>query len=382
MAVVVKPVESASERRLFAAFPRQVYRNEPYWIPPLASEVRSLIHSGNHPFHEHADIGLFLARNEGRIVGRIAACVNHTFNEFHKQRVAVFGLFEALPEYEYAAALFRRAATWATERGMTILRGPMSFSTNEDCGLLAEGFDSYPCIMMPYNPPHYTQFVERFGFTGVRDLLAFVIESQEIPTRLEEGAQAVLRRTRAKVRPINFDEFDQETALLHDLYGDAWSDNWGYSPIPLEEFRWRAEKLKKLVDPELVPILEVNGEAVGFAAILPDINEILHPVKKWPAFTHLPWLLVRWRAIRGVRVLMMGIRKSHRRLGLDSVLYWTIYRTCLARGVERAELSWVLDNNDPLLNAFRYLNARQSKVYRLYDYPLDGQTPPHQDPDE
>jgi GNAT superfamily N-acetyltransferase len=293
--------------------------------------------------------------------------------------VAVFGLFDVLPNYTYAGVLLQAVVNWATERGMSTLRGPMSFSTNEECGLLTEGFDSYPSIMMPYNPPYYQTFVERFGFTGVKDLLAFIIDSQEIPPRLDEGAQAVLRRTGARIRTLNLDDFDQETRLLHKLFSDVWSENWGYSPMTLEEFRWRAERLRTLVDPGLVPILEVEGQAVGFAVVVPDINEILCQVRSWPTFVRVAWLLMRRRSIKGVRVLMLGLDRTYRRLGLDSVLYWTIYRSCLERGIEKAELSWVLDNNDPLINAFRYMNARRTKVYRIYDYQLGGQPAPPKD---
>ncbi len=370
MTVTVEPVQSKEDRRRFIAFPYRLYQDHPNWVPPFKSEIRTLIDPAQNPFHEHADIQLFLARDNGRIVGRIAGCVNHLYNEYHSERTAVFGLFEVESNYEYAQVLLNSVSKWARERNMSLLRGPMSFSTNEECGLLVDGFESPPRVMMPYNPPYYQEFLARFGFSPVKELLAFVIERQEIPQRLSTGAEAVMKRTGASIRNANFKEFEKEIPLLHRLYREGWGENWGFSPMTAKEFRWRAERMKMLADPDFVPILEVNGEPVGFAAVIPDINEALRGTTNWPDFARLGWLVLRLRFIQNVRVLMLGLRKEYRRLGLDTILYWHIFKKGLEKGIQSAELSWVLDNNNPLLNAFRHLNAKQSKVYRLFDCPL------------
>ncbi len=380
MSIVVEPVESREDRRRFVNFPRRLYRDNPFWVPPLRSEIDSLLDTTKNPFHEHADVQLFLAHNDGRVIGRIAGCENRLYNEYHSERTAVFGLFEVESNYEYAVAMLETVSDWARKRGLELLRGPMSFSTNEECGLLTEGFDSPPCVLMPYNPPYYEEFLQRFGFSAVKDLLAFVIERQKIPERLNQGAEMVMKRTNARVRCADLKNFDKEIPLLHQLYREGWGENWGFSPMTPEEFQWRAERMKMLADPDLVPILEVDDEPIGFAVVIPDINRALLRTRNWPDLARLGWLAARLRFIKNVRVLMLGLRKDYRRLGLDTVLYWHVFKTSIDKGLQSAELSWVLDNNDPLLNAFRYLNAEQSKVYRLYDRPL--QDPPTSDKEQ
>ena len=374
MTLTVRPIESSGKDfRSFVEFPYQLNRHVENWVPNLKSDVIKLFDRSKNPFFEHAEVQAFVAeRPEGkgaRIVGRIAAIENRLHNEIHEDRVGFFGFFDCEEDPEAAMALFEAAGAWLSERGFDTMRGPVNFSTNDDCGLLIQGFHRPPAILMPFNPPYYEKLVEAAGFTKAKDLFAFYHEGQA-PDFLRRAGERVKRRSGATTRGMDMSRFAQEVDLIRDLYNGAWEKNWGFIPLTQHEVDHLARELKPVVDPNLVRFVEVDGETVGFTLSLPDLNQVL---------THLdgrlgPWGMVKYlwysKKINMLRTLTLGVKESHRSMGLDSLLYLDLYDYGNRRGIHRGEFSWVLEDNLTMCKPLERIGASVDRVYRIYDRPL------------
>jgi len=368
--MIVREVATPRDRESFIRLPWQIYGNDPNWVPPLLVERRAFLDPRRNPFFEHAAVKLFLAADgAGRTLGRIAAIVNHNHIRTHREKTGFFGLFECVPEQAVADALLARAAEFLRGHGMETMRGPESMCVNDEIGLLVEGFDRPPMIMMPYNPPYYEALLVRHGFTKSMDLYAYYVEDREgtIPERVRRGVELARRRHRFTVRSLRMKDFDAELERIHRLYTSAWEDNWGAVPMTEREFRHLAENLRKIVDPELCLIAEVAGEPAGFSLALPDFNQILIRLNgRLLPFGIIRFLLYR-RRIDAVRILTMGVIKKYRHMGIDNCFYYETYRRGLAKGIRRAEMSWVLENNTAMNRILENLGFKVYKKYRLYD---------------
>jgi hypothetical protein len=305
----------------------------------------------------------------------VAAVHNRAHNEFHGDRVGFFGFFECEDDAEAAAALLDDAGAWVAERGLDTLRGPMNFSTNDDCGLLVRGFHRTPAVMMPFNPEYYADLIERAGFTKAKDLLAY-IQSSTMPRMLERAAARARKRYAITTRPLDMKHFDEETRLIRTLYNAAWEKNWGFIPMTEREIDHMAKQLKPVVVPAYARIAELKGEAVGFGLALPDFNEVL---------AHLdgrlgPWgiakLLWHKRSIRGTRVITLGIREGFRNMGVDVVLYHDMFLEGPPHGATHSEFSWVLEDNVAMTRVIEHIGGVCDRVYRLYDRPARGRQGP------
>jgi GNAT superfamily N-acetyltransferase len=374
--IEIEEARSRADLKRFVKFPWRVYDGDPNWVPPLLVDRYDFFNRAKNPFFRHAEVKLFLARREGQIVGRVATCINNAYNEHHQVKVGVFGFFEAIEDYDVAHRLLKTAMITLAGNGMEVMRGPLSFSTNHECGLLVEGFDSPPVVMMTYNPSYYVDFFERFGLTKAKDLLAFQITEEQIP---DERAHKLIERLRtrsgATFRKLNMRDFDNEVQRCIKIFNEAWQDNWGYEPLSDAETRHIAKNLKQIVDPDLVHFAEIEGETVGFSLALPDIYQVLQRLngRLLPTgILKLLWHTKIRNKINRLRVVLMGVKPQYRKRGIDNCFYLDAFEIGGAKGYRTAELSWILENNDLMISALERLGARRYKTYRIYESPLIG----------
>jgi GNAT superfamily N-acetyltransferase len=369
-AIEVRPVLTRRERKRFVRFPRRIYRGNPAWVPPLEIERMAFLDRDKNPFFRHSDAELFLAERGGEPVGRIAAIENRRHLETYRDGTGFFGLFECVDDPAVARALVGAAAAWARARGLARLRGPMSFTINDECGLLLDAFEAPPVLLMSYNPAYYAGLLESCGFRKAQDLLAYRMEAPErVPSRLAAIAHAVAMRG-IVVRRLDFARFDEEVELVHRIHSQAWSDNWGAVPLTVEEMRALARELKPLADRDLVFVAEDEGEPVGVSVTVPDFNQALRAADGRLLPFGLLRLLAARRRIDAVRVLILGVLQGHRFRGVDAALYVRTMEAAIRKGYRWGELSWVLESNTAMNRAAESLGATRYKTYRIYDLEL------------
>jgi GNAT superfamily N-acetyltransferase len=370
--IEIIPVDDSRKLRAFIRLPWKIYQGDSYWVPPLIMDIKKLLDKKKHPFYLHSEAELFLARRNGENVGRIAAILNNNHNAFHNEKLAFFGFFEAINDTEVAAALFETAENWARAKGMTTLRGPANYSTNETCGLLVEGFDDRPRVMMTYNPKYYVDLIEGRGFTKAMDLYAWWMEKETgLNPKVVRVGEKLVQDERLVLRNLDLKNFPSEIQVIKKIYNEAWSDNWGFVPMTDAEFEHLAKDLKPVVDPRLVMIAEKNGEPVGFSLALPDLNEALHKINGRLLPFGIFKVLHHSRRIHTIRVLTLGlIRRLHANSGLGAVLYMEMFRRFVAAGFDKGEFSWTLEINDLMNRGIKLLGAKIYKRYRMYDKPL------------
>ncbi len=366
--ITVVPVRTSGNRRRFIDFPYVHYRADPHWIPPLRIGERQRFDQ-RHPFYEHATVELFLAQDGERIVGRIAAIDDRLHNETHRDNLAAFGYFETASR-EAAEALLAAAEAWARARGRRRIRGPLNPSLNDMCGLLVDGFDEDPMVMMPYNPPEYSVFLEGAGYRKTKDLLAFIMDlhlamKTETMTRLVGRS----RRHGLVVQAIQPSRIERELHGFLELYARAWQDNWGFVAPTAAEAHHMVSELKYIIDPDLVLRADVNGRAAGFIVAVPDLNQVLKGTGGRVIPKGLARFLVRRRIITQVRTLLFGVLPEFRRLMMGPVLVAELLRRSQVR-YRRAELSWVLEDNDEVAHYAAAVGAKRYKTYRLFEKAL------------
>ena len=367
----VRELPRGESFRTFIQLAWTLNAKDPNWVPPLRRNVKAALER-THPFHRHADVAYFLAERGSRTVGRIAAIVNHRHNEFHGDGVGFYGLFECYDDQAAANALFDAAAEWLRARGCDCIRGPLNFSTNEELGspgILIEGFDSRPAIMMSHNPPYYEQLHERAGFEKSKDLVA--IHFADARTMPEWGAQsedAVLRRYDARIRSVDLSRFEEEVETIKRVYNAAWSLNWGFVPVTDEEFDLIAREFRPIVDPDLCLIAEVRGEAVGFSLALPDMNEVLARIPDGRLFP-LGLLKFLWyrRKVESLRLITFGFKPPYQHAGLGLGFYFRTWRTAAVRGYARGEASWILEDNFKMIRPLERMGGSVHRRYRIYE---------------
>lgn len=373
----VTAVANEDERLAFLTFPWKVYRGDPYWVPPLLSERRAFTDPAENPFYQHARVQQFLARRGDEIVGTIAAFTNDLYNQFHNSNVGWFGFFEVLPDPEAAQALLEMAAGWARQAGHVSILGPAQYSTNDELGLLVDGFDDRPRILMTYNPPYYADYLEAAGFRKGMDLLAYAAAIGDVGTsKVKRVVEKVRARGKFTVRSIRMQDFDAEVEKVKGVYNLSWERNWGFVPMTDDEIVRMGKQLKPLIDPDLVPMVEVDGELVGFGLTLPDLNEPLgraYPRPGQPETLALMRFLWQWkvrRRVKWVRAFALGVRPEYRGTGVDAMLYLYTIERARRKGYRNVEMSWLLESNDMVLRSAEMLGGRRYKTYRMYEKTL------------
>ena len=371
--VRIAPVRNRQDLHQFTQLPWHLYSDDPAWVPPLLFDLKKLLSPKKHPFHKHADVQYFLARLNGQVVGRIAAIVNHRHIQFHNESVGFFGFFESIDDQDVAQALLAAAEQWVGQRGVRSVRGPMSFSTNEECGLLVNGFNTAPMVMMSHHRPYYARLIRTAGYAKAKDLLAYLIDLREdatIPERLVHGVQRLQRKQAITIRSIDVRRFEEEVRLLHGIYHRAWEHNWGFVPMTEAEVDLLAHTLRLVADPKLCLIAELDNRPVGFALALPDYNQVLRRMngRLFP----LGGLKLLWykRRIDALRVLLLGTNPDVRVRGLDAMLYLKLWQHVLAYGYRLVECSWILEDNWSMQRGLERMGARIYKTYRVFEKTL------------
>lgn len=367
--LAIVPVLDGKSRREFLDFPYRHYRDDPYWVPPLRIAQKELFDTRKHPFYAHAEIERFLARQEGRTVGRIAAILDRNFNEFQNQQAGYFGFFESINDPQVAGALLGAAREWLRARGARVILGPMNPSTNYECGLLVEGFDSSPYVMMTYNPPYYAQLFEQAGLRRAKDLYAYRLTPDGvIPDQFKRLARRALETNGIRIRPIRMDDFEAEAERLWEVYNSAWSRNWGFVPMTRDEFLFMARDMKAIVVPELILVGEADGRAVGIALALPDINQALKHARGRLFPLGLFKILYHKRTIRSMRVIALGVRKEFQTAGVGAGFYMELDRQWRRLGYQECEMSWMLEDNVVATRSTEAVGGKRYKTYRIYEW--------------
>lgn len=377
MSVTVTPVSGRRDLDAFIKLPFGLYRDDPNWVAPLLYLERQRFDAKTNPFLQHADAQLFLAHRNGQVVGRISAQVDHEHNRFHQERTGFFGFFESEDDRDTAQALFGAAEGWLKERGMEAVRGPLSFSINQEVGLLVEGFDMPPMIMMAHSRPYYGRLIEGAGFSKAMDFYAWRWDWETVPPKAHRAVEALRQRPDITIRTGDIHRFDEEIATILDVFNSAWSDNWGFVPVTPAEARHLAEELRQIVDTNLVIIVEVEGKTAGVLLAAPNINEALRGLngRLFP----LGWAKLLWRLkvsrIKTGRLMILGIKKEYRTrryMAMAYLLCDEVYRGASRRGYRMGELSWTLEDNTAVNTIIRNIGIRLYKTYRVYEKPLSS----------
>lgn len=373
-AVSIEPL-SRSKRDLHRFFDvaDRIYRDDPNWVPPLRDDV-ARVFADKNPFFRHAEMHLFVARRENEDVGRIAAILDRNHNEFHGEKTGFFGFFESENDRAVSDALLGAAADWARQRGMEVLRGPANPSLNDEAGLLVEGFDTPPVLMMTYNPRYYETLLEEAGFRKAKDLLASWFEIGPEPlARFVRINERFRRRNRdIEVRKVSKGSLKADLPKIRDVYNAAWEKNWGFVPMTSEEMDFMAARLKPLLDENFLFLAQARKpdgslEPVGFMLSLPDYNTAIRPLRgRLLPFGWLKFLL-GLKKIRTLRVITLGLKKDYRMRGIQSLMFEEGLKAALKRGLTGCEVSWMLEDNALVLRSVKLWGGRLYKTYRMYD---------------
>ncbi len=371
MVVKVKAVESSRELAEFIKFPYKLLKRWDAWVPPLVSEVKSTLDPQKNPFFDHARVRLFLARIDGKVVGRIAAIVDENYIKVQNRAIGQFGFFECVKDTAVSAALFNTASGWLREEGMVNMIGPTNPSMNDEIGVLIDAFDIPPAIKMVWNPPYYPALYENAGFEKAMDVFAFDLTKETTSERLLRMGDLILKRSKATFRNIDMKNIESEIQICRKIYNSAWSENWGFVPWTEAEFNHAAKSLKQIIDPKIVFIAEVDGKPVGFALALPDLNYAFRRIKNGKLFpfgiVKLLWLS---RKIDRIRILILGVDKEFRNRGIDTALYYKIWKDGTDSGYKSCEMSWILESNEKMVRAAEMMGGKRYKTYRVYERSL------------
>lgn len=377
--IKIQRVETKKDWDAFIDLPWTIYARDPNWVPPLRIAVRDMLDVNKNPFFKHAYMHPILATKDGKVVGRAVGVIDDSHNKYHGEQTAFFGFYETIDDQAVTDALLDEVAKWAKGRGMNTVRGPMSPSTNYECGLLVQGYQDSPNVMMTYNPSYYEKHLENWGLKKAKDLWAYDIDSKKVKfsDKLLAQAEKLKQGGHVTFRTVRMNEFEKEVDRILEIYNDAWEKNWGFVPMSPEEFRHMAKDMKAIVDPNLLLIAEVRGQPAAFALALPDVNQAF---KKIPDGKLFPFGLLKllWNAkgpgrrktIKRCRVLTLGVKKAYREVGVGPLLYAEYLQRGPAAGYPVGEASWILEDNVPMNRALQHMCGEKTKVYRIYDKTL------------
>ncbi len=380
-AVEILPVETADDLERFIRLPMRLNAGDPNWVAPLLMERREALSPKHNPFFEHADVQFWMARREGRDVGRISAQIDHLASNDPQCPAGYFGMIAAEDDPEVFAGLFSVAEAWLRERGRRKVLGPFNLSINEEVGLLIDGFDTPPMMLMGHDPRYTAARIEECGYAKAKDVFAYISGVPEFTP----GVSARLARPLPAgmvLRSVRMNRFDEEVRTLVDILNDAWSNNWGAARVTEAETRHLGRSLKPILHPRLVWFLEIDGEAAGFGVLLPNLNDAIRDLDG--RLLPFGWAKLLWRLkVQGVkrgRVPLMGIKQKFARDPRGALAPFAILdairREGVKVGITEAEYSWILEDNMPMRHILEAFGARIYKTYRIYGKILDGAAPP------
>jgi GNAT superfamily N-acetyltransferase len=365
--VSVEPVRTKKDLMNFIKLPWEIYKDDKYWVPPLLMDRKKLLDTKHNPFYKHSEIEMFLARRDGKIVGRNAAIINYNHNKFQGEEIGFFGFFESFNDQQVANALFDAAKDWIKKKGYSAMRGPVNPSTNDELGLLVDGFDSSPLVLMTYNPRYYIDLYNNYGLKKEKDLFAFHVNKDRVfSDKLERVSRMIVQKEGVVFRSIDMKRLNEEIKKVKEVYNEAWSKNWGFVPMTDEEFDFLAADLKQVVEPQLAIFAEVKGKPVGFALSLPDINYALKFNKKGHLLPGVYHLLTKKKHIHWIRIMVLGVIHEYQQTGIAAVLFYETAKRAISLGYSDGEASWVLEDNLMMNRSAELLNAERYKTYRIY----------------
>ncbi|MFP4081693.1 MAG: hypothetical protein ACLFVG_02935 [Candidatus Aminicenantes bacterium] len=364
----IEQVKTKKDLKKFIHFPWKVYRDDPYWVPPLISDIKEKLDKEKNPFFEHAEMHLYLAYRNSQMRGRIAAILDENHNKVQDEKVVFYGLYESFNDLKTAASLLDKAAQWGRERGMEVLRGPVNLSMNDECAFLLEGFDSPPVIMMPYNPPYYIELMEKCGMSKAKDLYAYYMhKDHETAAKVNKIAERAKKEIKVKLRTVDMKNLGDEAKKILYVYNHAWEKNWGFVPWTEKEMDHMVQKLKQFADPRLVILAEHNSRPVGFAFGLPNYNEVIKRMNgRMTPLAVMKFLIYR-NKIKGMRAVVFGVIREYRLTGLSYILYSELERNALEAGYEWGETSWQLEDNQAINKFVESLGGKVYKKYRIFE---------------
>ncbi|MEO5717139.1 MAG: GNAT family N-acetyltransferase [Chthoniobacterales bacterium] len=371
--VDITPVVTRAERDAFIGFPWEIYRDDPAWVPPLRLERKEFLDRKKHPFYQHGEACLLLARRAGKIVGRIMASDDPNYNAEHDSNVGCFGLFETIDDQEVASALLGAAADWLRARGRSEIMGPIDYSTNYVCALLIEGFQHPPTLLTPHNPPYYAALIEGAGFRKEMDWYAWWFDQpDDARRRLQRISKRFANSLDVIIRPVKMKDLAGESRRLREIYNRAWEKNWGFVPFTTAEFDHLIKELKPLAEPDYTLIAEVGDQPVGFLLYLPDINVALRHLPDGRLFTWglpigIAKLLYYKSRLKTGRLVALGVVPEFRRHGVAEKLVLRIIEEAMIKNGVTGECSLILENNRLMNHFLEAIGADRYKTYRIYE---------------
>lgn len=369
----IEKITDAAGMDRFICVPFQLYADDPQWIAPLMMERRDHLNPRKNPYFDHAEVAYWLALRQGLTVGRISAQIDRAYLDRHNDACGHFGFIEGIDDPAVFKGLLAAAEDWLRVRGMVRVRGPFSLSINDESGLLIDGYDSPPSMMMGHARPYYAQRLEAAGYAKAKDLYAYYYGADQTfppgPAAIVKRAQ---RRDAITLRHLDKSRYHADLDIILDIFNDAWSENWGFVPFTPAEIRYMATSMKPLIVAKLVSIIAVDGEPAAMAVALPNLNEAIADLNG--SLLPFGWAKLLWRLkigrMRSARVLLIGVRKKYHGTALGSTLAFTaigsIYDQLTTAGYDYAEMSWVLENNHAMRRMIEVCGARHYKTYRIY----------------
>ena len=379
--VSIRPVEAKRDLKEFIELPYRLRADDPQWVPPLRFERRQFLDRGKNPWFEHAECELMLGERAGEVVGRISVHIDHRWDEFQGGRDGMFGFFDAVEDPAVVGTLLDAASDWLRDRGRERMLGPMDFTMNDECGILIEGFDEPSMILEPWHPPYYGELIEAHGLGKAIDLLMWELwfgrlkEGTELHP-LIHAAAAKSREEGVVLRPMRKSEMAAEVGRFMEVYNEAWGDNWGFVPITEAEVEFQAKNLKPVLDENWAMMAVKDGEIVGAALTLPDVEQALARMNG--RLLPFGWVhfLRRKRYIDRLRVFALGVKHDYQHLGVAAALYERHVQMAASVGPRGGHMGWILETNDPMNRAMEGMGGKVVQKYRIYerslsDLPLD-----------
>jgi len=360
----------------FMRVPRLLFADDPVWVPPLDLMIREQLTPGKNPFLDHAEAILFTAHRGGALVGRISAQIDREHQKRYGDAVGFFGFFDCIDDLEVAQALLHAARAWLAARGVQRMRGPLSFSINEEVGVLVDGFETPPMVMMGHHKRYQSALIEACGLTKVKDLYAWRYQVQDLPPRVRKARADVAAMPEVQLRTVDRSRFESELSEMLQIQDDAWRDNWGHVSLTPAEGKAVVSALKLLIEPELAIFADIDGKPGAMAIALPNLNEAIADLggKLLPfGWARLLYRL-KFGRLKTARLCLLGIKaqyRNQRRYGpLALALVAEIQTRGRRLGVEWGELSWTLEDNAPVNLLIRSMRGELYKTYRLYEHPI------------
>lgn len=367
------PVSHRRDQKAFLQFEKDLYRDDPNWVPPLWGERKRLVGFKPHPFYDDAEATAFLVRRDSRVLGRVVAIINHAHNRRYQEQRGFFGFFECENDPEAAQLLLQTAENHLVDAGMTDVRGPVHPSLNYECGMLVDGFDTPPTFLMPHNHPYYDDLVQSCGYEKTQDLFSYeahIDQLQDLDPKLKFVVDEATKRFDVTCRPISRKNFKEDVRTFLNIYNRSLEQTWGYTPMSTAEVEDQAKAMRHLIVPELTSLAEIDGKAVGSGFGLLDFNV---PIKKIGG--HLfpfGWLtLLRSKTkIERLRLISTNVLPEYQKWGLGLVTLARVLPDLQARGIKIGEFSWVLESNSLSRGTIERGGAKRFRVHRIYDKKL------------